>query len=357
MDVDPFELERWFAEYEHDADVMLAESGVRSVPADRFDTDPGDLGYVIPTDGAPDVREAIAADYGRSADEVLCTVGTQEANFLAFQSLLSPGDHAVVVTPTYQSLHAVPDSICDVTRVPLNEPEWTLDVDAVADAIRPETELVVVNNPNNPTGRKHSKGAMRALYDVAAANDAYLLGDEVYRLLAEDPVPPVASMGEYGISTASNTIDRIAYAFRFGWLAGPAEVVAAAERWKDYTTISPSKFGQHVARQVLDGEEESLRSAALEHVRENHEITAEWARGHGLDWPDPVGCNVFLRVPAGFEDSRAFCRTVVEGAGVVLAPGDCFSTGGESYDDHFRLGFGLPTDELREGLARVDDVL
>jgi len=118
MDVDPFELERWFAEYEHNADVMLAESGVRSLPAERFDTDPGDLGYVIPTDGAPDVRETIAAEYGRSADEVLCTVGTQEANFLAFQSLLSPGDHVVVVTPTYQSLHAVPDSICDVTRVP-----------------------------------------------------------------------------------------------------------------------------------------------------------------------------------------------------------------------------------------------
>ncbi len=357
MDVDPFELERWFAAYEHEADVMLAESGVRSLPADRFDTDPGDLGYVIPTNGAPDVREAIAADYGRSADEVLCTVGTQEANFLAFQSLLSPGDHAVVVTPTYQSLHAVPDSICDVTRVPLDEPSWTLDVDAVADAMRPETDLVVVNNPNNPTGRKHPEDAMRALYDVAADNDAYLLGDEVYRLLAEDPVPPVASMGEYGISTASLSKAYGLAGLRFGWLAGPADVVTAAERWKDYTTISPSKFGQHVARQVLEDAEESLRSEALEHVRKNHEITAEWARSHGLDWPDPVGCNVFLRVPDGFEDSRAFCRTVVEDAGVVLAPGDCFSTGRESYDDYFRLGFGLPTDELREGLARVDDVL
>ncbi|NIC00023.1 aminotransferase class I/II-fold pyridoxal phosphate-dependent enzyme [Halobacterium sp. R2-5] len=357
MDVEPFELERWFAEYEHDADVMLAESGVRSLPADRFDTDPGDLGYVIPTAGAPDVREAIAAEYGRSAEEVVCTVGTQEANFLAFQSLLSPGDHAVVVTPTYQSLHAVPDSICDVTRVPLDEPDWALDVDAVADAIRPETELVVVNNPNNPTGRRHPEEAIRALYDLAADADAYLLCDEVYRLLAEDPVPPVASLGERGISTASLSKAYGLAGLRFGWLAGPAEVVEAAERWKDYTTISPSKFGQHVARQVLDGEEGALRSDALDHVRENREITAEWARRHGLDWPDPVGCNVFLRVPDGFSGSREFCRTVVEDAGVVLAPGDCFSTGGESYDGYFRLGFGLPTDELWDGLARVDTVL
>ncbi|MFC3477217.1 aminotransferase class I/II-fold pyridoxal phosphate-dependent enzyme [Halobacterium litoreum] len=353
MDIDAFELERWFAEYEHDADVMLAESGVRSLPASRFDTDPGDLDYVIPTAGAPDVRETIAEEYDRTADEVVCTVGTQEANFLAFQSLLAPGDHAVVVTPTYQSLHAIPESICDVTRVPLEPPEWTLDTDAVADAIRPETELVVVNNPNNPTGRQHDEATVRELYDIAAEADAYLLCDEVYRELSPDPVPPVASMGEYGISTASLTKAYGLAGLRFGWLAGPREVVEGAEVWKDYTTISPTKFGQHVARQVLD-DPEGLRREALAHVRANAEITSEWADDHGLGWSDPVGCNVFLDVPEGFDGSREFCRTVVEDASVVLAPGDCF---GDAYDDYFRLGFGLPTDELRDGLARVADVL
>lgn len=366
MDVDQFELERWFAEYEHDADVMLAESGVRSLRADRFDTDPGALGYVIPTKGAADVRRAIADDHGVTAEQVVCTVGTQEANFLAFQSILSPGDHAVVVTPTYQSLHAVPDSICEVTRVPLDRPaaqgtdggaDWTLDVDAVADAVRPDTELVVLNNPNNPTGHRHDWETVRALYDVAADADAFLLCDEVYRLLADDPLPSVASLGEHAISTASLSKVYGLAGLRFGWLVGPPDVVDAAERWKDYTTISPSAFGQHVARQVLDGQGHSLRQEALELVRQNHEITAAWARGRGLEWPDPVGCNVFLRVPDGFAGSREFCRTAVEDADVVLAPGDCFSTGGESYDDRFRLGFGLPTDELRDGLQRVDSVL
>ena len=100
MDIDAFELERWFAEYEHDADIMLAESGIRSLPAARFDLDPGELGYVIPTNGDPDFRAAVGERYGRGADEVLFTVGTQEANFLAFQALMDAGDHAVVVTPT-----------------------------------------------------------------------------------------------------------------------------------------------------------------------------------------------------------------------------------------------------------------
>jgi aspartate/methionine/tyrosine aminotransferase len=357
MDVPAFELERWFAEVEHGADVMLAESGVRSLPAGEFDTNPGELGYVIPTNGAPELRGAIGERYDRPADEVVCTVGTQEANFLAFQSLLGADSHAVVVTPTYESLHLLPDAICDVTRVSLSPPDWTLDTDAVADAIRPETDLVVVNNPNNPTGRQHDAGTLRALYDLAADADASLLGDEVYRQLSPDPAPPVASLGERGISTAGLSKPYGLAGCRFGWLAGPREAVEGVERWKDYTTISPGKFGHHVAEQVFgvggfDARAPALREAALSHVRANAAITADWAREHDLGWHDPVGCNAFLDVPDSFADSRAFCRTVVDETSVVLAPGDCFGR-----DEQFRLGFGLPTPELRDGLERVAGVL
>ena len=153
MEIAPFALERWFAEHEHRAEIMLAESGIRSLSAERFDTDPGELGYVIPTNGDPELRARVAGRYGRSADEVLFTCGTQETNFVTTLSLLSPGDHAVVVTPTYQSLHAVPEAVADVTRVELSPPDWSLPVAAVGEATRPETRLVVVNNPNNSVGR------------------------------------------------------------------------------------------------------------------------------------------------------------------------------------------------------------
>jgi aspartate/methionine/tyrosine aminotransferase len=357
MDAPTFELERWFAKVEAGADVMLAESGVRSLPASDFDTDPGELGYVIPTNGERSLRATIGERYGRDAEEVVCTVGTQEANYLAFRSLLSPGDHAVVVTPTYESLHAIPESICDVTRVELDASDWTLDVDAVADAIRPETELVVLNNPNNPTGRQHDAETVDAVYDLAADADAYLLGDEVYRQLSPDPAPAVASLGEHGLSTAGLSKSYGLAGCRFGWLAGAEHVVEDVEAWKDYTSISPGKFGHHVAEQVFgvggfESRATELRQAALDHVATNAEITASWAREHDLGWDDPVGCNVLLEVPEGFEDSRAFCRTVVEEASVVLAPGDCFGVEGT-----FRLGFGLPTAELREGLERVAGTL
>ncbi|WP_049969932.1 aminotransferase class I/II-fold pyridoxal phosphate-dependent enzyme [Haladaptatus cibarius] len=357
MQIDPFKLERWFAEYEHEADIMLAESGIRSLDADRFDTNPGELGYVIPTNGSPEFRAEVGERYDRTADEVLFTCGTQEANFLAFLSLLGKankeGDgHAVVVTPTYQALHAVLDSLGEVTRVSLEPPEWELDVDAVADAIREDTQVIVLNNPNNPTGRYHPQEKVEALYDLAEDSGAYLLCDEVYRLLADDPLPPVASMGERGISTTSLTKAYGLAGLRFGWLVGSEEVVENAWEWKDYTTISPGIIDQHVARQALGEQEDEILAENRELAKQNRDRVREFVGEYGLDWYDPVGVNGFVSIPDGFENGTEFCREVVESESVVLAPGDLFG-----FDQHFRIGFGLSSEKLEEGLGRIESFL
>ncbi|MFC6733449.1 aminotransferase class I/II-fold pyridoxal phosphate-dependent enzyme [Haladaptatus sp. DYSN1] len=351
MEIDPFGLERWFAKYEHEADIMLAESGIRSLPATRFDTDPDELGYVIPTNGDPDLREQLAARYGRTTDEVIFTCGAQEANFLVFLALLGQGGHTVTVTPTYQSLHAIPDAFGEVTTVQLETPEWDLDVDAVADAITDDTRLLVVNNPNNPTGKYHDEATLSALYDLAVEHDAYLLVDEVYRLLADDPHPPAASLGRRAISTASLSKAYGLAGLRFGWIVGPPEVVQAAWHWKDYTTISPSQFGQHIARQAFKQEDELLAESRA--VRQtNHDIVAEFIAETGLSWYDPIGVNAFIEIPDSFSSGKEFCRAVLNEESVVLAPGEFFG-----YPERFRLGFGLPTEELVEGLSRVKTCL
>lgn len=372
MFIEPFGLERWFAKYEHEADIMLAESGIRSLDASRFELDPGKLGYVIPTNGDPDFRAEVGDRYDRGADEVLFTCGTQEANFLAFLALMdenplggdaayrsrsvsgssSQESHAVVVAPTYQALHAVPEALGNVTRVWLEPPDWELNVDAVADTIRPETSVVVLNNPNNPTGRYHPPEKVEALYDLAADAEAYLLCDEVYRLLAEEPIDPVASMGEYGISTTSLTKAYGLAGLRFGWLAGPEEVVERAWQWKDYTTISPSKIGQHVARQALGDHEDEILTENRELAATHRERVREFVVEYDLTWYDPVGVNGFVSVPEEFEGSKEFCHAVAQEESVVLAPGDLFG-----YDDYFRIGFGLPSDELADGLTRVGDCI
>ncbi len=349
MEIEPFGLERWFAAHEHRADLMLAESGIRSLDADRFDTDPGELGYVIPTNGDPELRARVGERYGRPPGEVLFTCGTQEANLVTVLAVLDRDAHAVVVTPTYQALHSLPAAVGSVTRVELRPPDWHLDPDRVAAAIRPDTQLVVLNNPNNPTGRYHPRSTVEAVYDLAADGGAYLLCDEVYRLLAEDPHEPVASLGEWGISTTSLTKAYGLAGCRFGWVAGPEDVIERAWRWKDYTTISPSVFGQHVARQALDPDREAaILDENRELARRNRERVAAFVEEFGLDWHRPVGVNGFLTVPDGFADAREFCRTVVEEESVVLAPGDVFG-----FEEYFRIGFGLPTPDLEAGLDRV----
>ena len=345
MEIAPFELERWFAEVEADADVMLAESGVRPLSADRFDTDPGTLGYVVPTSGDPEFRAEIGARHGRDADGTIFTCGTQEANLLAMLSVLD--DHAVVVTPTYGSVTGLGDALGDVTRVPLSEPDWTLDPAAVGEALRPDTDVVVVVNPNNPTGRYHDEATMRALYERCADNGTYLLCDEVYRLLAEEPIPPVASFGRYGVSTGGVSKAFGLAGLRFGWLCGPRAVVAAAENWKDYTTISPPTFGQHVAEQAFERRAEIL-AENREHAAENRAVVEAFLEAHGLEWSAPdCGVNAFLRVPEGFAGGESFCRSLLAEASVVLAPGEAFGR-----PEWVRIGFGLPSAELDEGLTR-----
>lgn len=354
MHIEPFKLNRWFAEYEPKAELVLAESGIRSLDASRFDLDAGRLGYVFPTNGDPALRERIADRYDRSADEVIFTCGAQEADFLTFLAVfdVTDNDHAVVVTPTYQSLDSIPEAIGEITRVEVKPPEWKLDVASIRDAIRPDTSVVVVNNPNNPTGRYYRESVVQELYEIAAANDSFLLCDEIYRLLAEDPYPPVASYGEYGISTTSVTKAYGLAGLRFGWIAAPEDVITAAWRWKDYTTISPPQVGQHVARQALGDREEAILEENRELARRNRRIVADWIDDHGLEWYEPVGINGLVTAPDGFEDAGAFCRLAVEDQGVLLAPGSTFGV-----PDYFRISFGIPEDELTEGLARVGNVI
>lgn len=352
MQIEDFRLERWFAKYEHRSEIMLAESGIRSLKAELFDLDPGDLGYVIPTNGDPDFRREIGRRYGRGKDEVLFTCGTQEANFLVFSSLMDRGNHAVVITPTYQALHSVPRAFGEVTEVKLPPPDWELSVDRVEEAVRDDTALIVLNNPNNPTGRYHPKEKVEGLLEIAEDNDAYLLCDEVYRLLVSDPLPPVTKMSERGISTTSLTKAYGLAGARFGWIAAPEEVIEKAWRWKDYTTISPTKIGQHIAKQALGMMESEILRKNMSLAEKNRDIVQEFIDDRDLGWYRPVGVNGFITIPEGFESSVEFCRGFVEEQSVVLAPGELFG-----YDDYFRIGFGLPTGELKKGLFRLDSYL
>ena len=177
-------------------------------------------------------------------EDVLCFAGAEEAIYLAMHVLLDPGDHAVVLTPNYQAAETIPLSICEVSGVPLRpEDGWALDVEAIEAALRPNTRLVSVNFPNNPTGAVADPAEWQRLADLCTERGITLFSDEVYRGLEVDrtPLPQAADLSPTAISL--NVMSK-AYGLpglRIGWIAcRDQELSSRLERAKHYTTICNS---------------------------------------------------------------------------------------------------------------------
>src|SRR5215218_1333830 len=185
MQIADFALERYFARWEFAVRHVLCASdcepfgmGELLALADedaRTRWESLRLGYTESL-GLPVLREEIASLYpGLGIDDVVTFAGAEEAVFLSMHALLGPGDHAVVVWPAYQSLHEVARSIgASVTLVPLSARDWSLDVDAVAAAMRPNTRVIVINYPHNPTGAHLDPADFARLIAIAELHGAHL---------------------------------------------------------------------------------------------------------------------------------------------------------------------------------------
>ncbi len=225
MRIAEFELERFFARWEFAVEHLLCASDVEGYPmaellalADdetRALWDGLRLGYTEST-GHPLLRREIAGLYEAiEPDDVLVFAGAEEAIFCLANVMLGPGDHAIVTWPGYQSLYEVARAAgADVTLHELYAADgWALDVDRLRASLRPETRLVIVNAPHNPTGMLPTHAEWRALTGLCAEAGVHLLADEVYRFLEFDQADRLAAGAD---------------ADRAGRLArGPVEVVRA----------------------------------------------------------------------------------------------------------------------------------
>ena len=191
------------------------------------------------------MRAEIAATYADAEPEdILCFAGAEEAIYLAMRTLLEPSDHVVVLTPNYQAAETIPLSVCEVTGVALRpEDDWALDVDAVERALRPNTRMVSVNFPNNPTGAVPSLDSWHRLVRLCDERGITLFSDEVYRGL-ELEVPSLPQATDLSGTALSLNVMSKAYGLpglRIGWIAcRDRAVLDRLERAKHYTTICNS---------------------------------------------------------------------------------------------------------------------
>ena len=364
-----FRLETHFSKWEFKARYHMTASDAESMsmrdllalatPEEREEFEGLWLGYTE-TFGAPDLREVIASTYQqRSAEDVLCFAGASEGIFAANAVLLDKDSHAIVVTPNYQSHETLPVAICEATGVALDpDDNWSLDIDRVADAIRPNTKLVTINFPHNPTGAILAIDRYHALVELCRKHGIYILHDEIFNGLGPtgtQHLPFVTDIYERGLSLNVMSKSYGLPGLRIGWIASAdRDVLSRMERMKHYLSICSSGPSERLTKIALLHRDELLaRNCAI--IDENlPKWDAFFARYPDLfDWRRPDGSCMAFPKYKGPEGVEAFTRSLVEDSGVLLLPSTIYrSELSATPTDRFRLGFGRKG--LDEGLAALD---
>ena len=361
-----FALEVFFSKWEFAARHHLTASDAQSMtlsellalasPADRARFDALHLGYTK-TFGSPTLLAEIVGTYDAITDEqLLCFAGAEEGIYVAMRVLLTADDHAIVITPNYQATETIPLSICAVTGVPLDEANgWALDINAVRAALRPNTRLISINFPNNPTGAIPPRATFDALVELCAKRGIWLFSDEVYRLIERDPLarlPQVADVYERGISLGVMSKAYGLPGLRIGWLACQDRAfLEACERYKHYLSICSSAPSELLAEIALKARDTILaRNRGI--VQHNTGLLDAFFTDFPdlFDWhPSDGGCVAFVRYK-GSDGVETFTERLVEESGVLLLPSSIYhSELGPVPQDRFRIGFGRTG--MEQGLA------
>jgi aspartate/methionine/tyrosine aminotransferase len=304
MPIAPFKLERYFARWEFAAPYLLCSSDIEGYPLRELLSLAGDelrarwddlsLGYTE-APGNPLLRAEIAGLYeGVAPDEVYTFAGAEEAIFAVMHTALGPGDHAIATFPGYQSLYEVARAAgAEVTLLPLDpERGWALDVGALRRALRPETRLVVVNAPHNPTGALPDRATFTETVRLAEEAGAALLSDEVYRLLELDPADRLPAAVELSPRAVSLGVMSKAFGLaglRIGWIAThDRALLDRLAAFKDYLSICNSAPSEVLALIALRARDAVL-SRSLAIVRKNlEELDRFFATWHDvLSWHRP----------------------------------------------------------------------
>ena len=289
-----------------------------------------------PLPGVPALREAIAAHqarfYGIEVDpetEVQVTFGATEAIAAALLGICEPGDEVVCLEPYYDS-YAAGIAMAGANRRPvtLRPPGWAIDPDALDAAITRRARVLLLNSPHNPTGKVLSRQELELIADACLEHDLIAITDEVYEHLVYDgehiPLATLPGMAERTLTISSLGKTFSVTGWKTGWAVGPPALVAATRTAKQYLTFAGGTPFQHAGAVALGlGDEVYERLARELRVKRDHLCAGLEAAG--LEVLKPAG-TYFANVDCGRE-GVAFCRELVERAGVVAIPTSVF------YDD------------------------
>jgi aspartate/methionine/tyrosine aminotransferase len=364
--IEIFEMERMQSTYEFQVDYDMSESGIRPVCLNEliqmgFDLDSVlemPLGY-SQSDGTPEVKDLLSQIYpGATHANLEVTNGTSEANYLIALSQIEPGDQVAFQIPNYMQLWGVSKSL-GATVNPFclqSEKNWAIDWEAFEAAVNPNTRLVYISNPNNPSGAVLPPAAMQRIVERCERMDCLLIADEVYigAEHGDQRTPSFWGMGDKVIVTSGLSKAYGIPGLRVGWIVGPPTLVAECWSQHDYITIGPNKLSDRLTRVAIQEKNRARlygRTRAI--LKENRPLLEAWVKTvpQVSYVPSQAGAFTLLKLNTDTPDVD-IVKSCMQNQSTLMVPGTHFGTPG-----YLRVWFGGQPDYIREGLRRIKAAL
>lgn len=326
-----------------------------------------------PVGGTTEMKQAVVdkfsrengLDYGR--DEILVSVGGKQSFYNLAQALLDPGDEVLIPAPYWVSY---PDIVLLADANPVALPtdlstRFKITPQQLEAAITPNSRLLVLNSPSNPTGSVYTRAELAALAEVLIAHpQVWIATDDMYehiRWTGEDYANIVNVCAELKPRTlVLNGVSK-AYAmtgWRIGYAAGDARVIAAMAKVQSQSTSNPCSISQVAAIAALNGKQDFLQKMVTAFKSRHDYVVAalqklpgvECAPADGAFYSFPSFIGVMQRL--GVDDDVSLCEQILEQAQVALVPGSAFGTPG-----YVRLSYATGMETLQEAMRRLEQFL
>ena len=313
--------------------------------------------------GLHEAREAVAAfqraKYGRdvAAEDLILTVGAMGSIFQQLFSLVEPGDEVIVPAPYWVNYVEVA-KLCGAVPVVVSAREengFSVTAEQVAAAITPRTRAIVVNSPNNPTGRVLREDAVRGIAALAVKHDLFVISDEVYRSLVYDGIPYLSIFDLPEMRGRCSVIDAVSKQFsmtgyRLGYTIGPRPLVETMTRLQENVNACAPLPSQYAAIAAYGPETDA--SYLFREYAARRQIVVDGIRGipglslGGVD----AAFYAFVNISATGMDSQSFAYGLLKEQRVAVVPGLAY---GDAYDNFIRIAFTVSGERLREALGRL----
>lgn len=347
-------------EPDFDTPAHIMEAGIAAMRS-------GDTHYP-PSHGTPELLEAIVGKLERennvrvTPQQILVTPGAKWAIYVTLAVTTNPGDEVLVLDPSWVSYgpmvqlqRAVP------VRVPLpGDQDFAISAELLRSYVTERTKLIMVNSPNNPTGRVLSRDEVDAIVQVATEHDLYVLSDEIYEHILFDEAHHYSLAAEPGMAERTIVINGFSKAYamtgwRLGWLAAPAPIAKLARTFQTQSVTSASSFVMAAGVAALNGPQACVGEMTAAYARRRRFVLDALEEIPGVECPPVEGAfYVFPKLLHTHKSSLEVSEILLDQALVATTPGVAFGAAGEG---HIRLSIATAMDDLEKMAERLAQVI